>query len=80
MDFSSNGYEFFFEIDTMRLLYGKYTHVAQITRVLDDVNRREVPLTQVTCKTNEIYGTSEQDAWDQAAKIAREWAEAQPRY
>lgn len=29
MDFSSNGYEFFFEIDTMRLLYGKYTHVAR---------------------------------------------------
>lgn len=80
MDFSSNGYGFFFEIDTIRLLYGKYTHVAQITRVLDDVNRREVPLSEVDCKINEIYGTSEQDAWAQAAKIAREWAEAQPRY
>lgn len=77
MDFSTNGYEFFFEFDTMRLLHGKYTHVVEITRVLDHVARREVPLSEVDCRTREIYGTSRQDAWANAAKIARGWAEKQ---
>jgi hypothetical protein len=39
MDFTWNGYEFLFEIEKIRLLYGKYNYAAKTTEVRDDETR-----------------------------------------
>jgi hypothetical protein len=72
MDFTWNGYEFVFEIEKIRLLYGKYNYAAKTTEVRDDETRTIV----ATSIVPEVYGRDQQEAREAARKQAQEWAEA----
>ena len=70
MDFTWNGCEFFFEIEEIRLLHGKYNYAA--TEVGDDETRTIV----ATSIGPEVYGRDQREAREAARKQAQEWAEA----
>jgi hypothetical protein len=72
MDLTWNGYEFLFEIEKIRLLYGKYNYAAKNTEVLDDETRTIV----ATSIGPEVYGRDQQEVREAARKQAQEWAEA----
>lgn len=72
MDYSVNGYEFFFEFDKIALYQGKYNYAAKFEKVLDALNR-----CRVDGPRGEVYGRTQQDARKAAERWAREWAEAQ---
>jgi hypothetical protein len=72
MDLTWNGYEFLFEIEKIRLLYGKYNYAAKTTEVRDDETRTIV----ATSIGPEVYGRDQQEVPEAARKQAQEWAEA----
>lgn len=73
MDYSHNGYEFYFEFEKIPLYQGKYTHAAKTTQIRDSKTRAVV----AESVGWEVYGRNQQDARNAAENQAKEWAEAQ---
>ena len=72
VDFSCNGYEFYFEIEKIRLLYQKYNYAAKTVEVRNASTRAVVQ----TTIGPEVYGRDQEEARQAASAQARKWADS----